>query len=296
MFNLETIANNILFLSSQLYIKEETFIPDTSILKTPSESNDSILKCPYCDKTFQKKKTLQNHRRQHVLSKLPESTNCKYCQFVATTPKLLKKHWNDNHPDKKTITCQICQKTFFTKADLAKHKTHHTKQKSICDVCGAVVSCESTLKVHYRIHTGHKPYVCKICAKGFAQQIALKHHELVHSDKRDFVCDVCGASFKQPTSLTTHYKGVHVIERRHKCEFCEKTFKTVNHLKNHIGQIHAGLKNFKCEVCGRDFAKVSTLKTHMIVHSGEKPYCCKLCGKKFTQSSSLGTHMRKYHP
>ena len=57
---------------------------------------------------------------------------------------------------------------------------HRSAPGLSCDVCGMTFKFRSQLDIHYRIHTGKKPFVCKICNKGFAQKNNLKSHMSIH--------------------------------------------------------------------------------------------------------------------
>ena len=45
-----------------------------------------------------------------------------------------------------------------------------------CDVCGRHYRFKSDFEIHYRIHTGEKPYVCSGCGRGFNRRHNLKVH------------------------------------------------------------------------------------------------------------------------
>ena len=52
--------------------------------------------------------------------------------------------------------------------------------RHVCNQCGKWFDCKSKLDIHYRVHTGEKPYQCKINQRAFNQKGSLKSHMLVH--------------------------------------------------------------------------------------------------------------------
>ena len=57
---------------------------------------------------------------------------------------------------------------------------HKLSDPNECIVCHKVLSCKSALQMHYRTHTGERPYRCKICKRGFTTKGNLKTHMSVH--------------------------------------------------------------------------------------------------------------------
>uniref|UniRef100_A0A3Q1IE34 C2H2-type domain-containing protein n=1 Tax=Anabas testudineus TaxID=64144 RepID=A0A3Q1IE34_ANATE len=49
-----------------------------------------------------------------------------------------------------------------------------------CLVSHRTLSCQSGLRMHYRTHTGKRPYQCKLCSRSFTTKGNLKIHQAVH--------------------------------------------------------------------------------------------------------------------
>uniref|UniRef100_A0A915MC91 C2H2-type domain-containing protein n=1 Tax=Meloidogyne javanica TaxID=6303 RepID=A0A915MC91_MELJA len=52
-----------------------------------------------------------------------------------------------------------------------------------CIICRRVLSCKSALQMHYRTHTGERPFKCRICQRAFTTKGNLKTHMGVHKSK-----------------------------------------------------------------------------------------------------------------
>lgn len=79
-----------------------------------------------------------------------------------------------------------------------------------CVLCHRVLSCKSALQMHYRIHTGERPFKCKICNRSFTTKGNLKTHMGVHRSKppmRSFPqCPVCHKKYANSLVLQQHIK------------------------------------------------------------------------------------------
>ncbi|XP_067305513.1 sal-like protein 3 isoform X2 [Pseudorasbora parva] len=79
-----------------------------------------------------------------------------------------------------------------------------------CVICHRVLSCQSALKMHYRIHTGERPFKCKICGRAFTTKGNLKTHFGVHRTKPPLrvqhSCPICQKKFTNAVVLQQHIR------------------------------------------------------------------------------------------
>ena len=87
---------------------------------------------------------------------------------------------------------------------------HKLSDPNECIVCHKVLSCKSALQMHYRTHTGERPYKCKICKRGFTTKGNLKTHMSVHQIRapvRAFhQCLICQKRYPNALVLQEHIK------------------------------------------------------------------------------------------
>lgn len=91
--------------------------------------------------------------------------------------------------------------------DNIEHKLTDPNQ---CVVCFRVLSCKSALQMHYRTHTGERPFRCKICGRAFTTKGNLKTHMGVHRIKPPVrtlhQCPVCHKKFTNGLVLQQHIR------------------------------------------------------------------------------------------
>ncbi|XP_074598212.1 uncharacterized protein LOC141852939 [Brevipalpus obovatus] len=79
-----------------------------------------------------------------------------------------------------------------------------------CRICHRVLSCKSALQMHYRTHTGERPFKCKICGRAFTTKGNLKTHMGVHRVKLPqrvlHRCPVCHEQFTNALVLQQHIR------------------------------------------------------------------------------------------
>lgn len=135
--------------------------------------------------------------------------------------------------------CPVCQKVFSKETTLNKHlskpckDTNCDRKRHLCDVCGKSFASKDKMKLHYRIHTGEKPFQCKFCPKSFTKRDYLVMHERIHTGEKPYECTHCGRRFNQACSLKIHVRS-HTGERPYVCPGCQKGCITRASLNVHL--------------------------------------------------------------
>lgn len=295
--------------------------------------------CGLCSRKFGNKLQLIAHERIHknqkpsVQKQLPEAARklaSKQDESVKNSApppkeqKSKKKQQTDVpayqtvHSTAKSFNCNLCPRTFATKARLTIHERIHTGQQPFeCEVCHKKFNHKNHVDLHRRIHTGEKPFGCAECGMRFRlKQHLVKHIEVRSKDSghqlggtaknpiipmeaimsehsleiRIFECYLCRIQCYR-NDLRTHMKTEHCGEHVYSCKKCAKQFFNGYKFNQHI-KAHSAQPKLQCQVCGRQFLRKDSLKTHIATHV--KSYQCKFCPKKLSTEHILKTHLKTH--
>ncbi|XP_030257455.1 zinc finger and BTB domain-containing protein 41 [Sparus aurata] len=272
------------------------------IIQTASKKT---LKCPKCDKTFDRAGKYESHTRVHTGEK---PFQCDIClQRYSTKSNLTvhkKKHASDAPFQKKEHKCPFCSKLHASKKTLAKHvRRFHpdniqeflTKRKKKsegwkCAICLKTFSRRPHLQEHMILHTQDRPFKCSFCDEYFKSRFArLKHQEKYHLGP--FPCEICGRQFNDTGNRKRHVECTHGGKRKWTCSFCGKSVRERTTLREHL-RIHSGEKPHLCSICGQSFRHGSSYRLHLRVHHDDKRYECDQCGKTFIRHDHLTKHQK----
>lgn len=140
--------------------------------------------CDICLKTFACRSALEIHYRSHTKHR---PFKCELCDKAFTTRGNKKQHilthkaddiqqWNSME---KNISLQVPSppnsEVALTPDDGKKSGGRHQ-----CSICLKHFSSASAVQIHFRTHTGDRPFKCNICGKAFTTKGNLKVHTGTH--------------------------------------------------------------------------------------------------------------------
>lgn len=195
--------------------------------------------CEKCHKGFNDQVHFKEHSNSHLGIK---PFVCVVCGSEFVYSRYLLSHQVRNHraeiEGQKQVPnqCPVCLKSFVREASLHKHLTCHEddyKKKHLCDICGKGFARMDKMKIHYRVHTGDKPFACSYCEKAFTKKDYLIMHERIHSGEKPYACEYCGKCFNQGAPLRIHVRS-HTGERPYSCHLCKGGFISKGALNIHL--------------------------------------------------------------
>ena len=258
-----------------------------------------MYKCDLCPKSYNHKRTLQEHMNIHTQQQIYK---CSLCPKTFLKKAYLSYH-SKVHQESKPFECTICTSSFRVKGKLTEHikHVHEKKIQYSCPMCPKTFPHKFSLTLHTRRHVGAQACKCPHCPYLADGNKDLNKHLKHHNADGKYKCSECSASFDQRGHQRRHIRLVHkkdpgMLEPRiFKCSKCPREYKYLVSCQRHE-LTHNQVKDFQCLKCVAKFYTAAHLKRHMVVHvnaTGE--FVCRICKAYFSTHQTLSCHNKKWH-
>ncbi|XP_072036331.1 uncharacterized protein [Amphiura filiformis] len=294
------------------------------VLTRQTKTQRSV-RCPKCSLVFRSFQYLQVHNTKVHSDKELQVYKCNVCQKEYNHKRGLQNHKSNYHRER-TFRCQFCDLVFPSRAKTICHERNShdisTKAKSVCEYCGKVVM--SKLKhQHIRKYCPMNPNRREkqkkqqsakddmpsgsnvTSRRNFAQLTSSKSQHLGSSmwvtsripESECYECKKCCILFESQDNYVIHKQNCQVVAKNESDN-------------NHTGNVNENQKErevYACEACPEIFSKMLRLlehkaSQHSIANESQKErefykkmYTCEACPEIFSGMFRLLEHEASEH-
>lgn len=196
-------------------------------------------------KLFRKHLTLHE---QFTSSDKGNFLSCSYCNFVATTSKVLEEHLDKIHVYDR-FQCNFCFYRSCANFNVLNHQLfHHEEEENIIYECPMLKQRDqhAELEEIKKIREENvPPIVCVFCRGMFFAKTAFVDHLTTHAVNLKARCITCGEETSNKT-IADHLEKCHNIGL-YQCVYCPMGTDTFDKLSTHIANEHPSKRAVFCE-------------------------------------------------
>ncbi|RZF44081.1 hypothetical protein LSTR_LSTR013136 [Laodelphax striatellus] len=290
----------------------------------PINKKLQVLSCMHCAYKTSKFNKLKSHIRKHcckihdcrcfnasgALQQHPETPfTCTFCNYRFMSASGLARHRKRMHSNDNPFSCQLCEFSSSSSAQLKKHaQTHAGENRFRCEFCDFACDYSGDLKQHLTTHTGVEPFTCDRCDFETWEVDELDKHRPTHYKKPinctlNYLCQFCDYQGSDSADLRNHIE-THADKYPYSCHWSGCLYRSDRpaslqaHLTSHS---LFSYKHNSCKFTSRGdliiHTKTHTItpKRHLRIQSETKqvtPVCCEYCGHKCSDSDDLKKHLQ----
>lgn len=163
--------------------------------------------CSTCGKAYQDRGNLNQHEETHARL---QSYTCDICNKTYRTKNYIQTHML-SHTNQKNFICELCGRAFYSVSKLNTHNQIHQNLSLKCDQCDKVFFTRYNLSKHKKTHTTDTRKKCKLCDNYFKSTNSYRTHMLLHTGIKKYACRYCDMTFAQSSGRRGHEKMRHHI-------------------------------------------------------------------------------------
>ncbi|KAH7716997.1 DNA integrity scanning protein, partial [Aphelenchoides avenae] len=274
-----------------------------------AHSSEKPFACSECDFAAKRRYSLKVYQRKHT----GELFKCPHCDYARATKFEVDRHSKMAQPSSyvesllhKLFAVSNEEETNSADAGVVEEPEYpsvfETPYRFKCTWCGYRGHTRTDAELHFKRHTGEKPFWCVECDEKFAKMDQIKEHKRrnprgecrLKPPNQLGGTQVPGASNEEPNEALVFEPG-YPSGKKYKCRRCEYRSNLRKNVVRHA-QCHSTAKPFACVPCKKDFARRDKLKEHRDkYHSGRGPIKCNRCDFAAMRGATWRNHQMTAH-